>query len=47
MNILNASINKAIIRTTLFFMRTSKIEVQAGCSEFVPDFEAELFLICS
>ena len=31
----------------LFFIRTSKIAVKAGCSEFFPNFEAELLLICS
>ena len=29
------------------FIRTSKIEAQTGCSYLFPNFEAELFLICS
>ena len=32
---------------TFFFIRTSKVKVQAGCSKFPPNFEAKSFLICS
>ena len=32
---------------TLFYIRNSKTEVQAGCSEPFPNFEVEVFLICS
>ena len=34
------------MKYALFFLRTSKIEVQAGFSKFSPNFEAELLLIC-
>ena len=30
-----------------FFIRTSSIDVMAGCSKFSQNFEAELFLFCS
>ena len=39
------SYKKPSTRSTFIFIKTSKIEVQTGCSYFPQNFEVELFLI--
>ena len=37
----------SVLAAYTLFIRTSKTEVQAGCFELFPYFEAELLVICS